>query len=939
MTNKSGGTLNLQGSGRLDSAATLTNQSGGQVSVSGTGNVLDNATVSNTGTGSAIDITGALTLQDGTQVTNTDATSGETVDGGSLTLNQATISNGQITNENGGILTLQANGRLDTGLKLTNTAQVDVTGASNVLDNVTVSNAGGPSAIDITGALTLQDGTQVTNQDGTSGETIESGGSLTMNGATITGGMLTINGTLDSTGTSFITGATINNTSHIYVVSGTLTVNPAEVTNTGTIEVENGATLVLDGETVGNSVTGAGVTTDGTIQVDGNATLHFDDSTINGGTLVVSGELDSAGTSFITDATITNASHIDVVSGTLTIDPAGVTNTGTIEVEDSAKLVLNGETVANSMTDAGVTTDGTIRVDGKGILDFEASTVTGGNINVEFSGKLVSTGDSFINGTTITNAGLFDVTDGTLTIDATSILNNTGNLEADGGNLVVNAAVSGNLEIHGGSQIELGANVAGAYSAATVTFDIGSTGTLELDNAAASNGISIVGLDDDNTIDFTHLTYGSDLTVDYSGGTSGGILSILDNGVEVTEIKLTGDYTGVHWVLGQDGGTGTTIVEAPGAIISGLDSHGNAVEDQTLTVAITDAGQAVTNATYTFETYNTVTHVWEVVQSGSNNTYTPDERDEGKAFKVDLSFTDVNGHETSSVSAGTVQESPTENASISLSGLTSGNAVEGQQVTATVTEADAPASGITYTWKVNGTTVKTGIDAAGNTYTPTESDEGNPITVSVAFTDTHGFAETGTQSAGTVQEQAGGDLVATLDHTTAQDNVTIHVTKVTDGGIVVTTGITYAWQQSTDGGQHWTTVGTASSFTPGDAQEGKLMQLVVSYAEASGTESATYNLGTPIDLAVNVDTTTAELGLPVHVTSVTDGGGLVSSGVTYAWQTSQDGHTWTTVGTGSSYRPTTNDVGDQLQLVAHYADLGESESVTDSIRGGCDRNR
>ena len=754
-----------------------------------------------------------------------------------------------------------------------------MTGASNVLDNVAVANTGSASAIDITGALTLQDGTTLTNQNGTSGETIESGGSLTMNGATITGGMLTINGTLDSAGTSFIAGATIDNTSHIHVLSGTLT-----------------------------------------------------------------------------------------------IDPAGVTNTGTIEVEDSAKLVLNGETVANSVTDAGITTNGTIQVDGNGVLGFEASTVTGGNISVEFSGKLVSTGGSFINGATITNAGLFDVTDGTLTIDATSVLNNTGNLEAGGGNLVVNTAVSGNLEIHGGSQIELGAIVADAYSAATVTFDIGSTGTLKLDNAAASKDITIVGLDDDNTIDFTHLTYESGLTVDYSGGTSGGILSILDNGVEVSEVKLTGDYTGVHWVLGQDSGTGTTIVEAPGAIISGLDSHGNAVEDQTLTVAITDAGQAVTNATYTFETYNTVTHVWEVVQSGSNNTYTPDEQDEGKALKVDLSFTDVNGDETSSVSAGTVQESPTENASISLSGLTSGNAVEGQQITATVTEADAPASGITYTWKVNGATVKTGVDAAGNTYaptendegqaitvsvsftdthgfaetgstsrrhgtgkpdrecvdrafgltsgnavegqqitatvteadapssgityiwkvngvtvktgvdaagntyTPTEGDEGKPITVSVSFTDTHGFAETGTKSAGTVQEQAGGDLVATFDHSAAQDDVTIHVTKVTDGGITVTTGVTYAWQQSTDGGQHWTTVGTASSFTPGDAQEGKLMQLVVTYADATGTESATYNLGTPIDLAVTLDGTTAQQGLPIHVTGVTDGGNSVSSG-------------------------------------------------------------
>src|SRR5947209_17812498 len=99
-----------------------------------------------------------------------------------------------------------------------------------------------------------------------------------------------------------------------------------------------------------------------------------------------------------------------------------------------------------------------------------------------------------------------------------------------------------------------------------------------------------------------------------------------------------------------------------------------------------------------------------------------------------------------------VQESPTENASISIAGLTAGNAVEGTQLTASVTEADAPASGITYTWTVNGSTVHTGVDAAGNTYTPTETDEGQAISVAVSFTDTHGFTETGSSSAGTVQE-------------------------------------------------------------------------------------------------------------------------------------------------------------------------------------------
>src|SRR5260370_38266245 len=83
--------------------------------------------------------------------------------------------------------------------------------------------------------------------------------------------------------------------------------------------------------------------------------------------------------------------------------------------------------------------------------------------------------------------------------------------------------------------------------------------------------------------------------------------------------------------------------------------------------------------------------------------------------------------------------------------LTSGHAVEGTQLSATVTDPDAPASGITYTWTVNGLTVLSGVDAAGSTYTPTEFDEGQAISVAVSFTDTHGNAK----SAGAASANAG----------------------------------------------------------------------------------------------------------------------------------------------------------------------------------------
>ena len=232
----------------------------------------------------------------------------------------------------------------------------------------------------------------------------------------------------------------------------------------------------------------------------------------------------------------------------LTIDPAPVTNTGTIEVKGDSILVLSDEIITN--TDG--TTKGIIHVDANNsthfaTLDLEGSTIKGGTLII--SGELVSTGDSFITGADITNTGTIDVTSGTLTIDATSILNNTGTLETNGGNLIIDTAFAGSLEIKGAAALELGS--ADAYSQVTVTFEPEATGTLKLDHSETFSG-TVAGLDD-NTIDLVDIAYGSNPTVSYAGDASGGILSVFVGGVDVSNIKLTGDYLGVHWTLTDDG--------------------------------------------------------------------------------------------------------------------------------------------------------------------------------------------------------------------------------------------------------------------------------------------------------------------------------------------------------------------------------------------------
>ena len=516
----------------------------------------------------------------GTAISGTDLTSIIQIDGHTkLTLNGATIKNATINDfkTSGGIIP----------------GDIEVTGSSTIsgaaLNNGTVTIASST-------ALTLDNdtvaGATITGTDATSiiqvGVSTTSASTLTLdNGAIIKNGTLTIDAlsTLGVEGTlgATLDGVAVTNGGNIDIGTASTSDDPpltlednTVITNgtmalgsLGVLDVEKGtATLTagtpdatLDHVSVVSSAAGSAITvgasgaatlllTDGAstsnvnVTVDSGSTLDLDSSTIHGGTLNIVGELDSTGTSFITGATIINPSHIDVVSGTLTIDPAPVTNTGTIEVKGDSTLVLNDEIITN--TDD--TTKGVIKVDADlthtATLDLEGSTIHGGTVTI--AGVLDSTGDSFITGATITNTGTIDVTGGTLTIDATSTLDNTGGtLETNGGNLIIDAAIVGSLDIKGGAVLELGSSLANAYSQVTVTFEPGATGTLKLDHSETFNG-TVAGLDD-NTIDLVDVAYGSNPTVSYAGNASGGILSVFAGGVDVSNIKLTGDYLGVHW--------------------------------------------------------------------------------------------------------------------------------------------------------------------------------------------------------------------------------------------------------------------------------------------------------------------------------------------------------------------------------------------------------
>jgi fibronectin-binding autotransporter adhesin len=779
ITNKSGGTIDLTGSGTL-TGGVLNNS--GQVNVSGSGNVLDGETVANTTT-VAIGAAGVLLLEHGASIVGGKLTNFGTVHVETST--GATLDHVAVDNTSGAIVvdtdqSPPAKLTLDDGTTITKgTLTIGIAGTLEVsttfgatLSGVSVDDSG-KIQVDGGSVLTLEDttiaGGLLSNRGGT--VHIETAAGATFDHVTVDNALGTIAVDTDQSPPSKLIldgGTSIANGTLTVGINGTLEVSATEVFSTevssgevSSSEVSSTPDATLSGVHVGNS---------GLIEIDAGAVLALSGSTITGGAVSIDGTLDATGTSSMIDANISIGEAGVVEStggGVLTIDPdavvgitnhgtlqanggeldivhEAVTNTGTLQTIDDSILKLVSLTVTND--------DGHVSVEAQSTLDLIDAIIKGGTIDV--AGTFDATGTSAIEDAhiDIANGGVLEVTGGTLTIDAASLIDNKGIVEASGGGtLIIDSALSGKAEIIGASVLELGA--LDAYKGVDITFADGSTGTLKIDHAETFAG-TVSGLDD-NTLDLGDITFCPHMIVSFEGTSSWGTLTIInpDDPTQVAHIHLDGDYLGSSWSLASDGYGGTDVTESPG-VLSGLDSHGNAIEGTTVTASVTDGGQEVTSANYTFETLNDDGTTWKVVQDGTSDSYVPTEADEGRQFQVVVSYTDADDHaEKTRIAAGVVQEDPNENAAITLTGLTKGNAVEGVKVTATVTDSDAPKSGITYTWSVDGHVVKTGVGAEGSSYTPTEYDEGKAISVVVSFTDTHGFKEHGTASAGIVQDE------------------------------------------------------------------------------------------------------------------------------------------------------------------------------------------
>ena len=125
----------------------------------------------------------------------------------------------------------------------------------------------------------------------------------------------------------------------------------------------------------------------------------------------------------------------------------------------------------------------------------------------------------------------------------------------------------GTTTISAGATLELNSPFSGTVSFAT------SSGTLKIDNSSNFGG-SIAGqLAVGDVIDLADVNFSSNTTIHYSGNNSSGTLTVSD-GVHTASVALQGNYSLANFTTMSDGHGGTSVVDPPSPVGTGLDANG-----------------------------------------------------------------------------------------------------------------------------------------------------------------------------------------------------------------------------------------------------------------------------------------------------------------------------------------------------------------------------
>jgi|HubBroStandDraft_1064217.scaffolds.fasta_scaffold00057_21 fibronectin-binding autotransporter adhesin len=463
-------------------------------------------------TGSAVDLTGGTSITGGTL---TSAGTGQVY----VAANNTVYLTGLTT---GGALNVQNNGEISASGTITNNGTITLQAAGNQ----TYLYAGAATTLTGTGTLVMSstNNQYTANLDGANGFT---------NDETITGA-----GTIDSG--VFVNNGTINaNTS-----GQTLTLQSfTTATNTKTMEASGGGTLELNGSTWTN--------TNATIEAETGSTVNLTNSaTINGGTLTTSGTgvINVLANNYVYLSGVTNSGTLNVQNNTQLSLTGAITNTGTVTLQatgNATYLIINGAVTLNGsgtidMTSLNGQYTNQIYGVGTGPVLVSHNTIEGaGNLgsgNMGFTND--GTVDANISGQTIAinvnSSGFTNYNGTTTTLTGGTYIANGGNITFAAGNTTGITTLAASVTEEGGGQIlntsngnaNALANLTSITSAGSLTTDVNFTDAGAFSNAGS---LTILG---GTTFQVGSLTQ-------ISGGSLTAGTYVLDSNLDITGAAQT----------------------------------------------------------------------------------------------------------------------------------------------------------------------------------------------------------------------------------------------------------------------------------------------------------------------------------------------------------------------------------------------------------------
>ena len=258
-------------------------------------------------------------------------------------------------------------------------------------------------------------------------------------------------------------------------------------------------------------------------------------------------------------------------------------------------------------------------------------------------------------------------------------------------------------------------------------------------------------------------------------------------------------------------------------------------------------------------------------------------------------------------------------------------------IAATVTgdiDGDSNAPSYTYRWHKNGAAIAA---ATSSRYVVPATGTGT-YKVAISYTDSQGFRSTIDSADQTVASVNNGKAVFVISGSAAVGETlyaeVLNVDPDANGAF------SYMWQASD--GSNWLDIGTDSSISIAQPEEGKQLQLLTSYSDGQGfledvITSAGYIPFVNDGKAQFIISGVAAVGEILSAELLADdpdGNGDIN----YRWQARATGildvdseNNWTDIGSGSSISISKSEEGKHLRLLSNYADgQGFSELVTTS---------